>query len=146
MTMNKATTRTVTINWRSTKNPNSKIVGVINGDGLKLNMKTNHKDLEILGDGCSLIVNNNHGNIKIIGDGSKIEIIGKNYGEVEYHGDGGQIILNKDTGTLKKINYIGDGGQVYFRKTSNSQNCLEKKSKIIETTTGIGICRTTRIK
>lgn len=127
--------KSIKINWKQTdKLSSNKMVGTINGDGLRLKIETNNRQLEIIGDGCRLTVVNNNGNIKIIGDGSRLEIITKNSGTVEYYGDGGRIILpNEPDSSLNSVNYIGDGGKVSVKKTPNQVLIVPKKfCKVIE--------------
>ncbi|XP_063972823.1 uncharacterized protein LOC135160324 [Diachasmimorpha longicaudata] len=109
------------------------------GDNLRLFLSSNTQTLQVIGDGCRLRVHENTGKIRMIGDGSRLEITGKNSGEIEYRGDGGRIVLGPQVAP-KNILYVGDGGRI------GRQTEIISKMKIIEKSSGIGTCQTSRIK
>lgn len=82
------------------------------GDGLVVEMHSNHQVLEITGDGCQIVLSKNSGSIHVIGDGCRLRV-NHNVGDIEYIGDGGQVLLGPDS-SKGKVKFVGDGGKVIF--------------------------------
>ncbi|XP_011878250.1 PREDICTED: uncharacterized protein LOC105567748 [Vollenhovia emeryi] len=82
------------------------------GDGLVVEMHSNHHALEITGDGCQIVLSNNSGSVHVIGDGCRLRV-SHNVGNIEYTGDGGQVLLGPGS-SKGKVKFVGEGGRVIF--------------------------------
>lgn len=82
------------------------------GDGLVVQLDSNHRVLEIMGDGCRIILSKNSGSVHVVGDGCCLSV-NHNVGDIEYTGDGGRILLGPDS-SKENVRFVGDGGKVIF--------------------------------
>ncbi|XP_014478005.1 PREDICTED: uncharacterized protein LOC106746208 [Dinoponera quadriceps] len=85
------------------------------GDGLVVQLDSNHRMLEITGDGCRVILSRNSGSVHIVGDGCRLSV-SHNVGDIEYTGDGGRVLLGPDS-SMEKVKFVGDGGKVILDAT-----------------------------
>lgn len=95
------------------------------GDGLVVQMHSNHRMLEVTGDGCRIVLSKNSGRVHVIGDGCRLHV-NHNVGDIEYTGDGGQVLLGPDS-SKGKVKFVGDGGKVIF--VSSVETDLMKSSR-----------------